>query len=211
MIRRAFLEAALMARELVADPAVGERWDEPSALPEFTVRGLAGHLVRATTSVEAYLDREEPTAAPVTAAQYYATVLRPGSPDLDSELHRAIRQRGEEAAAEGHGALVRSFDDALARLASRLADERANRLVRAFMDQVLSLDDYLVTRMIELLVHSDDLAVSVGLTPPDFQLAVSRPVIDALVEVAILRHGDEAVLRALTRRERDLVDALRVL
>jgi hypothetical protein len=79
------------------------------------------------------------------------------------------------------------------------------------LDRVLTLDDYLVTRLIELLVHTDDLAVSVGLPSPDFPLAASRPAIAALVDVAILRHGDDAVLRALSRRERDAVDALRVL
>jgi hypothetical protein len=210
VIRRAFLDAAVIGREVVASREVAVRWEEPSALPYFSVRGLAGHLVRATTSVEAYLDREEPTEEPLSAAQYYASVLD-GAHDLDSPFHQAIRQRGEDAAAEGHPALVESFDAALARLAPRLAEERANRVVKAFLDRVLTLDEYLVTRIIELLVHTDDLAVSVGLPPPDFPLSASRPAIAALVDVAILRHGDEAVLRALTRRERDLVDALRVL
>jgi hypothetical protein len=36
-------------------------------------------------------------------------------------------------------------------------------------------------------------------------------VIATLVEVARIRHGDAATIRALTRRERDTVDALRVL
>jgi hypothetical protein len=35
--------------------------------------------------------------------------------------------------------------------------------------------------------------------------------VETLVEVARLRHGDTAVLRALSRRERDPADALRVL
>ncbi len=35
--------------------------------------------------------------------------------------------------------------------------------------------------------------------------------IEALVDVARVRHGDLAVLRALTRRERDSSEALRVL
>lgn len=210
MIRRAFLDAAVVAREVVAARAVAVRWDEPSALAGFSVRGLAGHLVRATTSVEAYLDREEPNEPPLTPAQYYAAVLESAG-DLDSAFHQAIRGRGEDAAAEGHPALVESFDASLARLAARLAEERANRVVRAFMDKVLTLDDYLVTRLVELLVHTDDLAVSVGLPVPDFSLAASRPAIAALVDVAIIRHGDEAVLRALSRRERDAVDALRVL
>ena len=41
----------------------------------------------------------------------------------------------------------------------------------------------------------------------------SAPVtaIDVLVGVARIRHGDMAVLRALARRERDQVQALRVL
>jgi hypothetical protein len=93
----------------------------------------------------------------------------------------------------------------------RLAGEPEDRRIRVFKDLVLLLDDYLVTRIIELTVHTDDLAVSVGLPTPEFPASATALAIEALVDVAIPRNGDLAVLRALTRRERDEVEALRVL
>jgi hypothetical protein len=66
-----------------------------------------------------------------------------------------------------------------------------------------------VTRMVELVAHTDDLAVSVGLEPPPPDPDAATLVVHCLVDVARRRHGDLAVVRALTRRERDVVDALR--
>jgi hypothetical protein len=100
------------------------------------------------------------------------------------------------------------MDRALERLRARLEGEPEGRLVKA-RDEVLRLYDYLRTRIIELAVHTDDLCVSIGReTPPLPGVAVA---IEALVEVAILRHGELAVLRALARRERDPDQVLRVI
>ena len=211
MIRDLFLEAAVVGGGLLAAPEVAARWHEPSALAEFTVRGLAGHLVRATTSVEAYLDRDEPAGEPITPAEYYAAAVGDGPPDLDSPLHRAIRERGEELAAGGHAGLVASFDATVERLRTRLVEERADRRVQVYKDLVLTLDGYLATRLIELLVHIDDLAVSVGLPTPEPAAAAAQVAVDTLVGVARIRHGDLAVLRALTRAERDPHHTLHVL
>lgn len=208
-VRATFLAAGRVAADLIARPEVGSAWDSPSALPEFTVRGLAGHLLRATGSVEAYLDRPPPSGDAVTAAEYYVRAVE--EPDVHSEIHRAIRQRGEDEAAGGYEAVrIRSFE-LLERLSARLEAEPADRAVRAYKDLVLVLDDYLVTRLIELSVHVDDLAVSVGLTTPELPREATRLSIAALVEAARLKHGDLAVLRALARRERDEAEALRVL
>lgn len=207
--RDAFLAAGRVAADLLATRDVENAWDEASALPELTVRGLAGHLLRATGSVEAYLDRPEPRGEPVSAAEYYVQAV--DEPDIHSELHRAIRQRGEDEAAGGYDAVRDRAYELLERLAARLGAESPSRKVRAYKDIVLTIDDYLVTRLIELTVHVDDLAVSVKVPPPDLPADATRMAIDALVEAAKLKHGDLAVLRALTRRERDQVGALRVL
>jgi hypothetical protein len=66
----------------------------------------------------------------------------------------------------------------------------------------LSLDDFLVTRMVELAVHMDDLAVSVGLSVPELPGAALDPVVELLTGLAVRRHGQAALLRALTRAER---------
>lgn len=193
MIRSTFLEASRIARDLVAAPEVVEAWDQPSALADLSVRGLAGHLTRATTLVEACLDRGEPEGEPISPARYFNTALADPSVDV------GVRQKGEETAAVGHIALLATLDATLARLATRLEAEPADRKVAVFLDMVLTVDDYLATRLVELAVHVDDLAVSVGLPTPAMPLDTA---VATLVEVARDRHGDLAVLRALSRRER---------
>lgn len=208
-VRSTFLETGRVAADLLARPEVESAWDGPSALPEFTVRGLAGHLLRATGSVTAYLDRPEPEGEPVSAAEYYVQAVE--DPDIQSDVHRAIRQRGEDEAAAGFAAVRDRSYELLEVLGARLAAEPPGRKVRAYKDLVLSIDDYLVTRLIELTVHVDDLALSIGVTPPALPPEATDLAIEALVEAAKLKHGALAVLRALTRRERDEVEALRVL
>ena len=62
----------------------------------------------------------------------------------------------------------------------------------------------------ELVVHADDLAVSVGATAPAVSEAAAVAAIDALVTTARAAHGDIAVLRALARRERSSDDVFPV-
>lgn len=97
-------------------------------------------------------------------------------------------------------------------LRARLAEEPAGRRVAVAHrpGKELVLDEYLRTRLVEIAVHTEDLALSVGVAVRSPEAAVSM-AIDLLVAAAVERHGDEAVLRALMRRERDLVEALRVL
>lgn len=96
-------------------------------------------------------------------------------------------------------------------LGHRMNDEPDARTLTVLEERVMSLDDYPVTRMMELVIHTDDLATSAGVAPPVFSSDATNPVIDRLVETARRRHGDRAVLMALSRRERDPVEALRVL
>jgi hypothetical protein len=66
----------------------------------------------------------------------------------------------------------------------------------------LRLDDFLTTRLMEIAVHSDDLAVSVGVPAPELPLAALDPVVVLLSRLALRRHGQAALLRALSRAER---------
>jgi len=59
-----------------------------------------------------------------------------------------------------------------------------------------------VTRMMEITVHSDDLAVSVDIATPDLTEQVLSPVLQLLASLAVRRHGQPAVVRALSRAER---------
>ena len=215
-----FLEAVTAVIPLLEAPELASRWEGESALARFSVGGLAGHLLRATTSVEAYLDRPEPGIEQevLSAAAYYAAAVYSDigdapyiGPDLDSDLHVAVRARGEEAAAGGPGTLAREWSQAAERLRARLAAEPPDRRVRVFNQLVIRLDDYLATRLVEICIHVDDLAASLGVDPPALPATATGLAVATLVDLARLRHGDAAVLRALARTERDAVAALRVL
>jgi hypothetical protein len=204
--RAAFLEAAAVARQVVAAAVVALRWEEPSALAEMSVGALAAHVVRAVTRVERALDDPEPAdAVIISAAAYFAPV----GPDLASGINVRVRATSAEEALVGHRALLGQMDRALNRLHLRLEDQPEGRLVSVRDGGVLRLDDYLATRIIELALHTDDLCLSVGLKTPD--LPGIEVAIQALVAVAVHRHGDLAVLRALARRERDPDQVLRVI
>lgn len=211
-IRELFSVALDVGREVLACGEVATAWDESSALDQFAVSGLAGHLVRAVTSVTAYLDRPPPALgeALLDPAGYMASIDGL-SDDLSIALHQAIRNRGDTEAADGHAALVRRWDEQVWLLRTRLASESRERTLAALEGRAMLLDDYLVTRMMELVIHSDDLAVSVGVATPPFAPAAWQVVIDCLVGTATRRHGERAVLMALSRRERDPIQALRVL
>jgi hypothetical protein len=56
--------------------------------------------------------------------------------------------------------------------------------------------------MMELAVHMDDLAVSVGITAPELSTTAFDPVLTLLTRLAARRHGQAALLRALARAER---------
>lgn len=211
-IRSVFLDACDATRPLLASSSLRDRWDEPSALAQMTIGALTGHLMRAVTTVDAYLDKPVTDVGSVLDAPgYYASIEGLVGDDLDSKLHTAIRRRADTEAESGHAEVVERWDAALSRLRHRLPTEPLDRRLPALGERLISLDDYLVTRLVELIVHSEDLATSIGDNPPAFPREATGAVIDCLVGVARVRHGDEAVITALSRRERDTVNALRVL
>jgi hypothetical protein len=66
----------------------------------------------------------------------------------------------------------------------------------------ISLDDFVTSRLLEVVVHCDDLAYSVGVSAPELPAQAIETVVDVLSRIAIRRHGATSVLRALSRAER---------
>ncbi len=208
-VRDVYLAAAAVAADLVARPEVAARWAEPSALPPLTVGGLAAHLGRSVLQVGWYLDLPVPAVEPVDAAAYYAELE--GTADPGSELNVGVRERADEVAAAGPASVAGEVAAALDAVRARLLTEPPGRRLPAF-GRVLLLDEYLRTRLVEIAVHVDDLTRSVpGLDADALLPAAADAAISVLVGAAVVRHGRTAVLRALTRRELDRADALRVL
>lgn len=199
--RRAYLTAAASAADLLADPAVAAAWDKPSALAEFRVSGLAGHLAAQVLFVPSVLDTPVPDEPPVALLDHYRGAWLDA--DVDEPIMVMIREGGEKVAEPGPAELVRSVRDTITALGTVFAEAPADRLVHfARGPWSLTLDDYLTTRTMELAVHADDLAVSVGVATPELPPEVTEPVLDLLARLSVRRHGAVAVMRAYSRAER---------
>lgn len=196
-----YLTAAACVGEFLAAPAIADEWDQPSALRLWSVGGLAGHLARAVFTVHTSLAAPVVDAAAVVdAVTYYAR-----TPDEDlnpsSEIAGRIRARGVETAGSGATDLLARYGAGLDELSDVLPRTPASRTVTVF-GQVLPLCEWLRTRTVEMVVHCDDLAASVGVAGPTFPAAVLDDVIGVLAAVAARRRGPHAVISALARAER---------
>lgn len=201
-IRASYLTAAESAVALLGDPAVAAAWDKPSALTEFSVAGLAGHLAHQLVRVDRLLAAgPTPGTEPIGLLEHYAR-----SPwveaGLDHEINVGIRRAGEESASAGPAALAAATAELLEHQRATLPAEPGDRVLDLPSGWSLLLDDFLLTRVIELVVHSDDLATSVGVGTPALPSTVVDPVVDLLARLAVHRHGATAVIRTLSRTER---------
>jgi hypothetical protein len=69
-----YLAAAGQAVTLLGEPDVAAAWDQPSALAEMTVSGLAGHLAYQIFMVSAALDELASQEAPIPLPELRACV-----------------------------------------------------------------------------------------------------------------------------------------
>ena len=206
-VRGLVIEAVEAAAAMMRRDEVAARWDEPSALAGMTVGALCAHLVRAAGSVLAYLDRTDPAARPGGALLTPVTYFHAA---IDSPIHERIKEVSATEATAGPGEVATRCTEVAASMRIRLAEQPVDRLVGALGGRMLSLDDFCRTRLIEVLVHLDDLAASVGLPSPNTSEDGTAIVIDILIGIARMLHGDWAVLHALARDERRAVDVFPV-
>lgn len=207
-IRQAMAAAARATGDILASPEIADRWSEPSALQGFTIGGLAAHVTTVLASCHRCMDDPDTTDEPLPPEAYYTTftLTEPGS-----DANATVVAHGEERAAHGPDKTRARFDELLGSLEERLETEPEGRVAQIFGALPMRLDDFFLTRALEFAVHSDDLAVSIGAPTPEIAPPCLDLVLGHMVSVARHRHGDLSVLRAFTRRERDEVQALRVL
>jgi hypothetical protein len=200
VIREQFLAGADVVEAAVSDPRVADAWERESILAGQTIGSLASHLARgAVWAVGDYLDGEPPET-PVdfeSAAQYFAELLE----GLTDDDHAAIRARGAAIAERGPRAVVDELGTRLDGLRQRLPAEPPDRLVAVIAGNVMRLDDYLLTRVVEQVVHLDDLARSLGVEPWPNASGAEATVIACGAEIGRLRRGGAAMVRALYRGE----------
>jgi len=199
-IVQAYLGSIAPAIQLLSAPEVREMWESPSALEGMTVGELAAHLAQTITRVPDSL--QSPPSGPVMGGTERFLHTAWATTDAGSQANTAIRDRAHGEAAVGVRAVVESAQAAAMTLAGLLPAQPGDRLVVMPDDVSLTWDDYITTRLLEIVVHCDDLAQSVGLPTPQLPSAAIRAIIQLLVEVSVARHGWTAVLRALSRQER---------
>lgn len=202
MDRSSFVTAASRARDLANAPEVRGAWRQESACAGMTVGGLAHHLLGQAANTVRLLDGPVVDEPPIGLLDHYARAAWvEAGPEDDANV--SIREGSDAAAADGPDQVLAIGAEALARLPEALARSRTPDQVRIpWQGWSLSTADFLTTRAMEIVVHSDDLAASVGLPTPDFPDDVVTDVLRLLTGVAVRRHGATALVRALSRPQR---------
>jgi hypothetical protein len=199
--RQAIVDATRIAQDLASRPEVAERWMDESACAGMTVGGLTHHLVRQAVVLTELLDAP-PSGETIPMLQHYeqAPWAKGGH---DDPANVAVRTGSDEQAAAGVEAVLAGARAALDRLPGLLAAPRdPDAVFIPWQGWALTVDDLVTTRLMETIVHSDDLAASVGLPTPEFPEPALTPVLGLLTGVAVRRHGQAAVVRALSRPQR---------
>ena len=190
-VRAALLEAGAALVEVAA--SIGARQLDRPATEAWTLRELVAHAARGLLTIEATV------AAPVdastrhleSATAYFAVVMS------IPQVNDGIEQRARDAASavgDDPGAYVR---DALARVTPIVETTSLDREVQHAAGR-LRFEDYLVTRIVELTLHTADvqLGIEVPVAFPEAPSAIAR---DALVPL-VGRVDALAVACALTGR-----------
>ncbi|MFG2026990.1 sterol carrier family protein [Streptomyces sp. NPDC048825] len=156
-----------------------EQLTQPTRLGDWTVRELAAHIAAAVESVSRTFDLEPPAKAELALLDWPSATIAPA-------LAAANADRTRDFARE-HPDLDALYARTEQRLSERLAATAGERLL-ATRPGFMTLADYLVTRTVELVVHTDDLNAAVpGLDIPyDRQAlaACTRLLADALAAKA---------------------------
>lgn len=197
----AFSSAAPIAMELILRPEVSDRWSQPSALPKMSIGALACHLGRQISRAAELLPVVADLPTLGSADEHYARAAWVTSTSPDDRVND--RSTDDAEAALGPSALRDSATAALQQVRDLLVAGDARDVVPIpWQGWSLRRDDFLLTRLLEIVVHSDDLAASIELPTPEFPTEAFAPVRDLLVRLAVRRHGQSALVATLARRER---------
>lgn len=200
-LREVFLAATDHVVAIVSRDDVAAAWHRPSALPEWSVGGLVAHLASQPVTALTLL-RAEPATDAIALDEHYARSawVQAG---LDDDVNVSIRSSSDEQAEPGRDAVLERVLEARSELPDMLAAQHAHRAVLIpWTGWALRRDDFLTGRMMEVVVHGEDVAASVGFTAPTLPDDVLAPVIALLTRLSARRHGQGALVSALSRSER---------
>ena len=149
MSKEAYKQAARFFVDTVAR-VQPTQWDDVG-LGEWNVRDLVGHTSRSLTRVEEFCAQPAEKATVLSAAEHYRLPA-----DNDE-----IAARGREAGAElgdDPAATVRKAADRVLPLLDGFSED----MIISYPNGAIRLGDYLETRVVELTVHTLDLANAIG-------------------------------------------------
>ena len=185
--------AALVAQAEVLRAAVHSLWTGPDAearlaaptrLGDWRVRELVAHLGAAFDAVSRTVGADAGPGEPLAPTGWVAAT-RTAAPAIASYAEQQAEEEFGGGPAEVAAALDRAVDRALAVLAEAGEYASGLRIPTRFGPMLFS--DYLVTRLLETVVHGDDLADALGtVLPHDRQAlaATTRLLADALAAQA---------------------------
>ncbi|WP_167132020.1 maleylpyruvate isomerase N-terminal domain-containing protein [Paramicrobacterium chengjingii] len=170
-----------------------DQWDAPG-LGFWNVRSLTGHTARAVITVIDYLDLDPAAQIDMpTAGDYYGQIY------LAYTNPEAIAKRGVEAGVALGADPVAAITVLVERALALLADQPSDRLV-SLGGMGIPIDEYLKTRVFELVVHTMDLARATGQTA-DFAPELIESAASLAAGIAARKGDGEQVLMSLTGRE----------
>ena len=200
--RAALVRATERLVDLVASPVVADAWDRESSLAGMTVGGVTRHLVSQPESAVEFLGIQPPPphAPVVSLAELYERTDWFGA-GLDAAENTSIRDDFNAMATGGQEDSLAILEQALTELPAALSAAGPTTYV-PWQDCCLTTDDFLAVRLMEVVVHADDLATSIGVATPAFDDEVLHPALALLAMLSAYRHGQVATVRALARAER---------
>ncbi|MFC1404885.1 MULTISPECIES: maleylpyruvate isomerase family mycothiol-dependent enzyme [Streptacidiphilus] len=164
---------------LCADDAAEALLARPTRLGGWRVRELVAHLGFVLDWVPRNLGADVPAGAALLSPTAWVTGTRTAAADIDE----GVREYAAEAFGGSPGQVAAEFDRAADLLLRTLAEEHAAGLALPTRYGPMLLSDFLVTRLLETVVHGDDLADALGTeVPHDRQAlaATTRLLADAL-------------------------------
>lgn len=135
-----------------------DQWSDPG-LDVWDVRALVGHTSRALITVIDYLALDEPSVTTIANAEGYYGIYAAVADNA------AIAVRGVDAGAALGADPAATVAGLAVRAASALAAQPRGRLVLV-RGGSMSLEEYLRTRVFELVVHTLDISRATGVDAP---------------------------------------------
>ena len=129
-------------------------------------------------------------------------------------MNTAVRDVAAAHSSDGLDDLLERTSVCRARLVVRLSKEPPDRVLTSAVSGYpvpWQLDEFLAARILELVVHLDDLATSLDGVELDLSKEAIALTCHLGIDICMRRHGPLPVMQALYRRDRCALDALRPL